>query len=97
VGHTVTITDEVPAATTVLTASGSEAPAPSVVGQTVGWTVAVDAGETVTLTIAAQATSIGPVTNTATFSGTGTLEANARLLVYRTQVFLPVVLRSPGQ
>ncbi len=93
VAHTVVITDDVPAATTVLTATGSKSPAPSVAGQTVGWTVAVDAGEVVTLTIAAQAAGVGYVTNMATLSGTQVLEASAWVLVYRSRVFLPLVLR----
>ena len=93
VAHTVVFADDVPAATTVLTATGSKAPAPSVVGQMVGWTVAVDAGEAVTLTIAAQAASVGLVTNTATFSGTLMFEDDARVLIYQTRVFLPLVLR----
>ncbi|MCP3961227.1 MAG: DUF4091 domain-containing protein, partial [bacterium] len=93
VAHTVVITDDVPVATTVLTATGSKLPAPSIAGQMVGWTVALDAGEAVTLTIAAQAASVGPVTNTAAFSGTQVLEANARMLVYQARLFLPLVLR----
>jgi hypothetical protein len=96
IGHTVTITDEVPAATTVLTASGSVPPIPSVLGQQVEWTVDVAAGETVTLTIAAQAVSYEAVTNTAIFSGPQVVEASTRVLVYRAQVFLPLVLRSFG-
>ncbi len=93
VAHTVVFGDDVPTATTVLTATGSKAPAPSVAGQTVGWTVAVGAGEAVTLTITAQAASMGTVTNTATFSGTLMLEDDARVLVCYTRVFLPLVLR----
>jgi uncharacterized repeat protein (TIGR01451 family) len=91
--HTVSITDEVPAATTVLTATGSAVPAPSVAGQRVTWSVPVSAHSTVTLTIAAQATTTGPMTNTAIFSGTHLSQASARVLVYRSQIFLPLVLR----
>jgi hypothetical protein len=94
VAHTLTLTDAVPSATTVLDATGSKSPSPAVNGQTVGWTVAVDAQETVTLTIAAQAVQVGGVENSATFSGTRMLNASAQVLVYRVQVFLPVVLRS---
>lgn len=92
--HTVTITDDVPTATTVLTATGSTTPTPSVNGQTVGWTVAVDTGQTVTLTIKAQATGAGLVANTATFSGTQALKAEGRVFVAQSQIYLPLVLRA---
>jgi hypothetical protein len=93
--HTLTLTDEVPAATTVVTATGSIAPMPSVDGQIVAWTVDVDRGQTVTLTITARGIDAGRVTNTATFSGTQVLEASSQILVYQSQVFLPLVLRGP--
>jgi hypothetical protein len=93
--HTLTLTDEVPAATTVVTATGSIAPMPSVNEQIVAWTVEVDRGQTVTLTITARGTDAGRVTNTATFSGTQVLEASSQILVYQSQVFLPLILRGP--
>ncbi len=92
--HTVTISDTVPAATTVLTATGSTAPAPAVNGQHVAWTVAVGAGQTLTLTITAQGASAGPVSNRATFSGTQWLDAEAQVFVARSQLYLPLVLRN---
>ncbi|GAB4451301.1 MAG: hypothetical protein Kow0031_33880 [Anaerolineae bacterium] len=92
--HTVTISDTVPTATTVLAASGSKSPAPARSGQLVTWTVALASQETVTLTIQAQAASGGLVSNQATFAGPdSTLTAGASLLVYTDQVFLPVVLK----
>jgi hypothetical protein len=91
--HTVTITDAVPATTTVLSATGSKAPNPVVNGQDVSWTVAVGSGETVVLTIEAQATATGLVENTAVFSGQETLQASAQVFVYTDQVYLPTVQR----
>ncbi|MCG3212655.1 MAG: hypothetical protein FOGNACKC_06330 [Anaerolineae bacterium] len=91
--HTVTISDTVPAATTVLGAGGSKSPAPTRTGQTVTWTVNLSSQETVTLTIQAQAVTAGLVSHQATFAGPETLTAGVALLVYTDQVFLPVVLK----
>ncbi len=77
--HTVTLSDTVPAATTVISASGSQNPAPVVAGQQVNWTVTLAAQETITLTIAARAITPGIVTNTATFAGPELLTAAAHL------------------
>ncbi|MBN2004248.1 MAG: hypothetical protein JXA21_12915 [Anaerolineae bacterium] len=93
VAHTLTITDVVPVSTTVSGVTGSKSPSPTFSGQTVGWTVAVAAQETVTLTIMVQAAQVRHVTNTATFSGTETLQASAPVLVYGTRVYLPLVMR----
>jgi len=80
--HTVTISDTLPAATTVLGASGSKSPAPTRSGQSVTWTVALTSQETVTLTIQAQAVTGGLVTHQATFTGPeGTLTTGVSLLV----------------
>jgi hypothetical protein len=92
-GHTVTISNNVPAATTVLGAGGSKSPVPAVTGQLVTWTAPVAAQETITLTIQARAVTAGLVNNQATFTGPETLTAGAWLLVYTDQVFLPVVLK----
>ncbi len=91
--HTVAISDSVPAATTVIGAVASAGPAPTVAGQQVTWSAALAANETVTLTIIAQAISPGIVTNTATFSGTQLFSQSARLTVYASQTYLPVVLK----
>jgi hypothetical protein len=93
--HTVTINDTVPAATTVLGASGSKSPVPNVAGQVVSWTVPLASQETVTLTIQARAVTAGLVSNQATFavSGQATLTEGTSLLVYTDRVFLPVVLK----
>jgi hypothetical protein len=92
--HTVTISDDVPPATTVMGASASKAPAPTVLGQSVTWTAPVVAQETVTLTIQAQAAASGVVTNTATFSGTQLFSRGAAVFIYQDQVYLPIILRS---
>lgn len=93
-GHTVTISDNVPPATTVLGASGSKSPAPTRTGQLVTWTVNLSSQETVTLTIQTQAITAGLVNNQATFTGPEeTLTESASPLVYTDQVFLPVVLK----
>ncbi len=92
--HSLTMTDTVPAAMTVVTATGSKPPAPSTNGQTVRWSVPVNAQEAVTLTISVRAVAPGSVQNTATFSGTEVLSRTARVLVYTSQVFLPIVLRA---
>lgn len=91
--HTVTFSDTVPAATTVLTVTGSKAPTPTVNGQQVTWTVAISAEETLTLTIQARGVLTGAVINTATFSGTQRLTATAGVLVYTDRVYLPLVMR----
>jgi hypothetical protein len=89
----VTISDTVPAATTVITATGSKSPAPVVVGQAVNWTAPVASQETVTLTIEAQAVITGLVVNTTTFSGTKIFTPSLQMLVYTSQVYLPVALK----
>ncbi len=89
--HTIVISDTVPAATTVITATGSTSPAPTVVGQAVDWTVPVASQQAVTLTIQARAVSAGYVTNTATFSGTHLFSRSAGVLVYTAPVYLPVM------
>jgi hypothetical protein len=94
VGHTVTIFDEVPAATTVVTAASGAGPAPVVNGQRVTWTGAVAAHQTVTLTIQAQGAKLGGVRNTATFSGTEVLIATTEVFVYGSRILLPVALRT---
>lgn len=91
--HTVVISDIVPAATTVISASGSKPPAPSVAGQQVCWMALIACQETVTLTIQVQGATTGYVTNTAVFSGTQHIEASAGVLIYTHQVYLPLVLR----
>ena len=96
VAHTLTISDVVPSATTVLGATASKSPEPSIAGQEVGWTAALGAQETVTLTITARGTALGPVTNTAVFSGTEVLSERVEVFVYGAQVFLPLVLRGLG-
>ena len=94
VSHSLTISDVVPSPTTVLGATGSKSPPPSVVGQAVYWTVTVDAMERVTLTIPARGTELGCATNTAVFSGTQVLTETAQVLVYRTRAYLPLLLQS---
>jgi hypothetical protein len=91
--HSVVINDAVPSATTAITATGNKSPAPTVLGQAVGWTVAVDSQESVTLTVEARGVITGPVTNSATFSGTQFFDRSAEVLVYTDRVYLPVVLR----
>ena len=91
--HTVTIADNVPAATDVLGVSGSKSPSPTFTDQAVGWTVSLASQETVTLTIQARALSGGFITNQATFSGSELFTESVSLLVYTDQVFLPVVLK----
>jgi hypothetical protein len=93
--HTVTISDAVPEATMVVTATGSKSPAPVVNGQLVNWNVAVAGHEIVTLTIEAQGQSPGYVTNRATFSGMEQLEASARVLIYAYRVYLPMLDNGP--
>ena len=92
-GHTVIVSDTVPALTPVLGAVANKPPQPTVDGQLVQWAVPVAARETVTLTIQAQATAPGVVTNRATFSGTAWLEAEADLLVAVDRLYLPLVWR----
>jgi hypothetical protein len=91
--HTVAISDNVPSATTVIAATGSKSPAPSVAGQAVNWTVPVASQETITLTIEARAESTGLVTNSAVFSGMQRFDESATVFVYAGQVYLPVVYR----
>jgi hypothetical protein len=92
--HTVVISDTVPAATMVITATGSKSPAPSVAGQLVNWTVSVAGQETVTLTIEARGVITTQVTNTATFSNPQQiLSDSVQVLVYADQIYLPVVFK----
>ncbi len=91
--HTVTITDDVPANTTVLSATGSTSPSPTVNGQEVSWTVSVSSMQTVTLTISVQATATGLVANTADFDGQEAFQASTQVFVYTDQVFLPIIQR----
>lgn len=91
--HTVTITDSVPAATTVLTVTASSDPPPVVDGQTVVWTTTAGAGQGITLTITTQAVEPGLVENTAIFSGTQVLTKSVRVLVNNSRVFLPLLLK----
>jgi hypothetical protein len=92
--HTVVISDTVPVATTVITATGSKSPAPSVTGQLVNWAVPVAGQETVTLTIEARGVITTFVTNTATFSSPQQLLSDSvQVMVYAEQIYLPVVLK----
>ena len=91
--HSVTISDNVPAATSVLGATGSKGPAPTVVGQAVTWTVSVAAQETITLTIQARANSGGMVSNQATFSGPQIFNESTSVLVYTDQLYLPLLIK----
>lgn len=91
--HEVTIQDNVPSATPVLSAMGSTGPAPIVNGQLVEWTVNVGAGETVTLTIMAEADAAGVVTNTATYTGEQAFDSSATLFIYTYQIQLPAILK----
>jgi hypothetical protein len=91
--HSVTITDDVPAGTTVVSVGASKSPVPTRTGQHVSWTVSLAAQEEVTLTITAQGTTPGLVTNTATFTGPQVLTARTSVLIYRQQLFLPILRR----
>jgi hypothetical protein len=92
--HTVTISDTVPDATTVVGATGSKAPAPLVDGQVVTWTVPVVGQETVTLTIEARGASEGTATNTATFSGSDDISPSTLVIVGEAEtLYLPLVQR----
>ena len=91
--HTVVISDVVPSATTVLKATGSKNPEPSVAGQLVRWEVPVSSQETVMLTIEARGESIGYVTNNAVFSGTQRLHESATVFVAKDRLYLPIVLK----
>ena len=89
---TLTVVDTVPDALTVLDATG-----PGTVdmdAQTVTWTVAVQEGEWYTLEISTQAgLTPGAVLNTATFTSDQTLTAQTTVLIYQSQLFLPIVAR----
>lgn len=65
-----------------------------VTGQEVRWSVPVSAGQPVTLTIRTSA-AITPslVTNRAVFSSTQVLNREVTLLIYSSQLSLPLVLR----
>ncbi len=93
--HTVTISDTVPAATLVITATGSKPPAPIVNGQIVTWTVPVTSTETVTLLIAARGASEGVVANTASFAGQEALAESVQVVVVESleQIYLPLIAR----
>ncbi|NUM44067.1 MAG: DUF4091 domain-containing protein [Anaerolineales bacterium] len=89
---TLTVVDPVPDALTILNATGPGTV--EVNGQTVTWTVDVQEGEWVTLAISTQADlTPGAVTNTATFSSDQILTAQTTVLVYQSQVFLPILAR----
>ena len=92
---TLVVTDVVPSATSVITATGPGTV--EVIGQEVTWSVPVSAGLPVTLTIqATAATTAGVATNTAVFSSTQVLTREASVLIYQERVFLPLVLRNYG-
>ena len=90
---TLIVTDTVPASTPVITATGPGTV--TIVGQEVTWETPVTAGQPVTLTIQATAgMTPGVVVNTAVFfSNTQVLTRDASLLIYQSQVFMPLVLR----
>ncbi len=89
---TLVATDVVPDATPVITATGPGAV--EVVGQSVSWEVAVGAGQSVTLTIEAMAGSTpGLAINRAVFSSTQVLTREVEVLIYDSQLLLPVVAR----
>jgi hypothetical protein len=89
---TLVLTDDVPGITPVTNATG-----PGIVqiaGQQITWTTLVQAGQPVTLTIAATADfSPGIATNTAVFSSTQVLTRQIPVLIYLDQSFLPFVRR----
>jgi hypothetical protein len=89
---TLIVTDTVPTITPVITATGPGTV--QVTGHEVTWNVPVSSGQSVTLTI--QATAIitpGAAVNTAVFSSTQVLTREATVLIYHSQVFLPVILK----
>jgi hypothetical protein len=87
---TLSVSDTLPAGLSVLNATG-----PGTVnrnGQTVTWSVAVVAGQTVQLDILCQAgVGIGPLVNTATLSSPSVPQVSATVLVYAGQWMLPVI------
>ena len=89
---TLVVTDTVPASTPVITATGPGTV--QVTGQEVAWSTPVSAGQPVTLTIQATTVSTpGAVINTAVFSSTQVLTREATVLIYHSQVYLPLVLK----
>jgi hypothetical protein len=89
---TLLVTDDVPVTTPIVTATGPGTV--DIAGQMVTWQVAVSAGESVTLTIEATAAGTpGLVINTATFSSTVRLTKETSVLIYHSQVYLPLVYR----
>jgi hypothetical protein len=63
-------------------------------GQAVTWEVEVSAGQSVTLTIEATAASTpGLVVNTAVFSSTQVLTREVDVMIYDSQLFLPLVAK----
>jgi hypothetical protein len=92
---TVVVTDDFPSPVSPQTVNASAGTA-GIAGQRVTWTVAVSAGDSVTLTIGALAEDEpGLVSNTAVFSGPQPLTPTAEALIYTSQVYLPLVCRVP--
>ncbi|RPI21274.1 MAG: DUF4091 domain-containing protein, partial [Chloroflexota bacterium] len=92
--QTLAVHDQVPAAASVISAVGSKSPDPVVTGQSVDWTVPVAAQEAVTLTITVQAAAMGYIVNTAAFSATQVLPADATIFIYGAQ---PLLAMHPGR
>jgi hypothetical protein len=89
---TLVVTDIVPAITLIITATGPGTVLVS--GQAITWTVPVSASLPVTLTIQATASlTPGSAVNTAIFSSTQILTRQTSVLIYSSQVFLPLVLK----
>jgi hypothetical protein len=94
ISHTVAITGTIAAEASVLGASSSKSPTPTIESQVVTWSAPIDAGETVTLTIQAQSSITGTVTCQAAFSGITLIEETVTTLIYSDQVFMPLILRN---
>ena len=91
---TLVVVDNVPSSTQVLSADPGGAGSVDIVGQKVTWQTPVSMGETVTLTIQAEAgSSTGLVVNTAVFTGTQVLTQSVDLLIAGHQLHLPLVQR----
>ena len=86
------VTDFVPALTPIIAVTG-----PGTIqraGQDIRWEVPVSTGDSVTLTIQAIAATVtGPAINTATFSSTQILTREAKVLIYESRLYLPVITR----
>ena len=87
---TLFVTDQVPTSTLVLTATG---PGLQINGQLVSWQLPIANNESVTLNIQASASTIGLAVNTAIFSSTQLLEREASVLVYGSQIYIPLILK----